>query len=472
MAGTEERENQIKRVRPHSLGAEQTVLGSMLLDNECIPKLEGILTGQDFYTPMYGVIFDAMMELYNEGRPVDPVTLQDRLQQKDVAPEVSNPEFIGELIASVPVSANAKYYAEIVAEKALLRRIIGVNEEVAGLCYAEKESVGTIVEETERKIFDVLNRRRQQDIVPIDEITRNALTVINEAALSRNPITGLATGFKDLDEMLTGLHPSELILIGARPSMGKTALVLNILQNVVFRQDQCAVLFSLEMAKEMIMNRLLSMEGHVDAQRLRSGELNDEDWDKLFEAAETISRSKLIIDETSGITVSDLRSKCRKIKLERDLKLIVIDYLQLMSGSGRRSENRQQEITEISRGLKALARELRVPVIALSQVSRAPDARKEDHRPLLSDLRESGSIEQDADVVMFIYRDEYYNKENSKKKGITELIVAKQRNGPVGTVELAWLPQNLRFANISKEMRMRREREAREQAAAEKSGEQ
>ena len=436
-----------------------TVLGSMLLDNDCIRQMEGLITGQDFYTPMYGVIFDAVMELYNEAQPVDAVTLLNRLIKKDVTPEVASPEFIGDLIAAVPVSANARYYADIVAEKALLRRIISATEEVASLCYAEKESVDEIAEETEKKIFDVLSRRRQEDYTPVEQITRETLAIINEAALSRNPITGLPTGFKDLDEMLTGLHPSEFILIGARPSMGKTALVLNILQNVVFRQGECAALFSLEMSKEMIMNRLLSMEGRVDAQRLRSGELSDGDWDSLFEAAETISRSKLIIDDTSAITVPDLRSKCRKIKLDQDLKLVVIDYLQLMSGSGRRNENRQQEITEISRQLKALARELRIPVIALSQVSRAPDSRKEDHRPMLSDLRESGSIEQDADVVMFIYRDEYYNKENTKSRGITELIVAKQRQGPVGTVELAWLPQNLRFGNITKEMRERRERE-------------
>ena len=446
----DERESQIKRIQPRNIEAEQTVIGSMILDNEIIPALDAILNGEDFYNRQYGIIFDAITELYNEGTPVDPLTLQNRLVSKNVPPEVSNLEFIGDLVAAVPLSANAKYYAEIVSDKALLRRMIHVNEDVANDCYAGKDRVDVIMEEAEKKFFDVLSRKKSLDYTPIQEITLAALEKINEAACSKNPITGLATGFKDLDELLTGLHASELILVAARPSMGKTALVLNILQNVVLGQDQCAVMFSLEMSNEMIMNRLLSQESHVDAQRIRSGDLSDSDWDMLLESAEKIGRSKLIIDDTPGISVAEMRSKCRKIKLENDLKLIVIDYLQLMSASGKRSENRQQEITEISRGLKALAREMNVPVIALSQLSRAPDSRA-DHRPMLSDLRESGSIEQDADVVMFIYRDEYYNKEESKSKGITELIVAKQRNGPIDKVELVWLPQYTKFANMSRQ---------------------
>ena len=452
----DERENQIKRIQPQNIEAEQTVIGSMILDNECIPALEALLGGEDFYNRQYGIVFDAIVELYNEGRPVDLLTLQDRLKAKNVPPEVSNLEYIGELVAAVPLSANAKYYAEIVSDKSLLRRMIHVNEAVANDCYAAKDKVDVIMEEAEKRFFEVLSRKKTLDFTPIDEITMRTLEKINEAARSKNPITGLATGFKDLDEMLTGLHPSELILIAARPSMGKTALVLNILQNVVFKQEQCAVLFSLEMSSEMIVNRLFSQESHVDAQRIRSGDLSDSDWDKLLESADLIGRSKLIIDDTPGISVAEMRSKCRKIKLENDLKLIVVDYLQLMSATGRKSDNRQQEITEISRGLKALAREMNVPVIALSQLSRAPDARA-DHRPMLSDLRESGSIEQDADVVMFIYRDEYYNKENSTSKGITELIVAKQRNGPVDKVELVWLPQYTKFGNLSREQRRQME---------------
>ena len=446
----DERESQIKRIQPQNIEAEQTVIGSMILDNEIIPALDAILTGEDFYNRQYGVVFDTITELYNEGTPVDPLTLQNRLVSKNVPPEVSNLEYIGDLVAAVPLSANAKYYAEIVSDKALLRRMIHVNEEVANDCYAGKDRVDMILEEAEKKFFNVLSRKKTLDYTPIQEITLSALDKINEAARSKNPITGLATGFRDLDELLTGLHPSELILVAARPSMGKTALVLNVLQNIVLKQGQCAVMFSLEMSSEMILNRLLSQESHVDAQRIRSGELSDSDWDMLLESAETIGRSQLIIDDTPGISVAEMRSKCRKIKLEHDLKLIVIDYLQLMSASGRRSENRQQEITEISRGLKALAREMNVPVIALSQLSRAPDSRA-DHRPMLSDLRESGSIEQDADVVMFIYRDEYYNKEESKSKGITELIVAKQRNGPIDKVELVWLPQFTKFESMSRQ---------------------
>lgn len=446
----DERENQLKRIQPQNIEAEQTVIGSMILDNEIIPGLEAILKGEDFYNRQYGVIFDAIMELYNEGVPVDPLTLQNRLVAKNVPPEVSNLDYIGDLVAAVPLSANAKYYGEIVADKALLRRMIHVNEEVAGSCYAGKDRVDVILEEAEKKFFDVLSRKKTLDFTPIQEITLAALEKINEAARSKNPITGLATGFKDLDNLLTGLHPSELILVAARPSMGKTAFVLNVLENVVFKQNHCAVLFSLEMSKEMIMNRLFAQESHVDAQRIRSGQLSDGDWDKLLESADMIGRSQLIIDDTPGMSVAEMRSKCRKIKLEQDLKLIVVDYLQLMSGTGRRSENRQQEITEISRGLKALAREMDVPLIALSQLSRGPESRA-DHRPMLSDLRESGSIEQDADVVMFIYRDEYYNKEESKYKGITELIVAKQRNGPVDKVELAWLSQYTKFGNIQRQ---------------------
>lgn len=446
----DERENQIKRIKPQNLAAEQTVIGSMLMDNECIPSLESILSGEDFYNRQNGVIFDAIVELYNEGKPVDTVTLSERLSTRNLPPGVADLAYLNNLVAEVPLSSNAKYYAEIVSEKSVLRHMIKVGEDVENDCYADNERLDDIMENAEKRFYEVLSRKKNMDYKPIQEITMTALEKINEAARSKNPITGLPTGFKDLDELLTGLHPSELILIAARPSMGKTALVLNILQNVVLEQDKCAAFFSLEMSGELIMNRLFALESHVDAQRIRSGDLSDSDWDKLLEGAEAIGRSQLIIDDTPGISVAEMRSKCRKFKLDHDIKLIVIDYLQLMSPSGKRNENRQQEITEISRSLKALAREMNVPVIALSQLSRAPDTRA-DHRPMLSDLRESGSIEQDADVVMFIYRDEYYNKEESKAKGVTELIVAKQRNGPVDTVRLAWLPQYTKFGNISRD---------------------
>ena len=444
-------ENLIKRIQPQSTEAEQTVIGSMILDNECIPNMQNLISGSDFYNRQYGVLFDAIIELYGEGKAVDILTLQNRLKEKDVSPELSSMEYMGELIASVPISANAKYYAEIVYEKALLRRLIHAAEDVANECYAGKDKLDKILEDAESSMFKVLNERKTTEFVPIAEVAMNALEKINEASKTKNPVTGLATGFVDLDRMLTGLHGSDYVLIAARPSMGKTALALNIMQNVVFRDGKSAAIFSLEMSKEVLMNRLFAMESRIDAQNIRTGNLSDEDWDKLLESADAIGRSNLIIDDTPGISVSEMRSKCRKFKLEHGLDLVVIDYLQLMSGSGRGNEHRQQESSDISRGIMALARELDAPIIALSQLSRAPEARN-DKRPMMSDLRESGAIEQDADVVMFLYRDEYYNKD-TEAKGVTELIVGKQRNGPVGTVELAWLPQYVKFANLNKERR-------------------
>ena len=442
-------ENLIKRIQPHSTEAEQTVIGSMILDNECIPNMQNLISGGDFYNRQYGALFDAITELYSEGKAVDILTLQNRMKEKDVSPELASMEYMGELIAAVPISANAKYYAEIVYEKALLRRLIHASEDVANECYAGKDKLDKILEDAESGMFKVLNERKTTEFVPVADIAMNALEKINEASKTRNPVTGLATGFVDLDRMLTGLHGSDYVLIAARPSMGKTALALNIIQNVVFRDGKSAAIFSLEMSKEVLMNRLFAQESRVDAQNIRTGNLSDEDWDKLLESADTIGRSNLIIDDTPGISVSELRSKCRKFKLEHGLDLVVIDYLQLMSGSGRGSENRQQEISDISRGIKALARELDAPIIALSQLSRAPEARN-DKRPMMSDLRESGAIEQDADVVMFLYRDEYYNKDTDAK-GITELIVGKQRNGPIGTVKLVWLPQYVKFGNYKQD---------------------
>ena len=313
---------------------------------------------------------------------------------------------------------------------------------------AKNMSVEDILADTEKSIFNLVQNRGGGDYVPIKQVVINALDKIEKASKQKGSVTGIATGFVDLDYQMAGLQPSDLILIAARPSMGKTAFVLNIAQYVAIHSQQTTAIFSLEMSKEQLVNRMFSLESRVDAQKLRSGNLTDADWEMLIEGAGNVGRSKLIIDDTPGISISELRSKCRKYKLEHDLKLIIIDYLQLMSGSGRHSESRQQEISDISRSLKALARELNVPVVALSQLSRAVEQRP-DHRPMLSDLRESGAIEQDADVVMFIYRDDYYNKD-SEMKGISEIIVAKQRNGPIGTVNLVWLPQYTRFANMEK----------------------
>lgn len=435
----------IKRVLPHSIDAEQSVIGSMLLDRDAILVASDILTSEDFYQKQYGVIFDAMVELCNEGKPVDPITLQNRLKEKELPPDISSMEYVRELLQAVPLSANVKYYADIVSEKATLRKLIKANEEVANACYLQSESCDEILEEAEKKLFMALQRKDTGEYVPIQQIVLNSIDNIEKASRIKGNVTGIPTGFTDLDYKTSGLHASDLVLVAARPSMGKTAFVLNIAQRIARRGDATVAIFSLEMSKEQLVNRLLAMESHVDSQSLRTGNLTGEDWAKLVEGANVIGSSRLIIDDTPAITVAELRSKCRKYKLEHDLGVIMIDYLQLMSGSGR-SDSRQQEISEISRSLKALARELNVPVIALSQLSRAVEQRP-DHRPMLSDLRESGAIEQDADVVMFIYRDDYYHKD-TEKKDIAEIIIAKQRNGPIGTIELVWMPKYTQFMNM------------------------
>ncbi len=437
----------LKRILPHSIEAEQSVIGSMIMDREAIVVASEIITGEDFYGKQYAILFEAMVELNDEGKPVDLITLQDRLKEKDVPPEVSSLEFVRDLITAVPTSANIRYYANIVAEKATLRRLIRLNEDIANTCYTGKESLEFILEDTEKRVFDLVQRRNTGDYVPIREVVMNAMEKIEQASKNKGSVTGVATGFIDLDYRTAGMQPSDLVLIAARPSMGKTAFVLNIAQHVAFKLNQTVAIFSLEMSKEQLVNRLFSLESKVDAQHLRTGSLSDMEWEKLIESAGVIGKSSLIIDDTPGISISELRSKCRKYKLEHNLQMIIIDYLQLMSGSGR-SDSRQQEISDISRSLKSLARELKVPVLALSQLSRAVEQRP-DHRPMLSDLRESGAIEQDADVVMFIYRDDYYNKD-TEKKGIAEIIIAKQRNGPIGTVELVWLPEYTKFANLQK----------------------
>ena len=379
---------------------------------------------------------------------MDLVTLQEALKTKDLPEELSSVEFLGELLDSVPTSVNVRHYAQVVADKSALRRMIRANEEIANMCYLDKEPVETIMETTEKRIFDLLQKKSTDDFVPIQEVVLSVINKIEMAAKHKGTVTGISTGFYDLDYKTSGLQPSDLILVAARPSMGKTAFVLNLAQYICVRNKVPTAIFSLEMSKDQLINRVLSMESKVDSQAMRTGNLNQADWEKLIESAGIISEAPLIIDDTPGISIGELRSKCRKYKLENDLQLVIIDYLQLMTGGGRGSESRQQEISDISRSLKALARELNAPVIALSQLSRACETRP-DHRPMLSDLRESGAIEQDADVVMFIYRDDYYNKD-TEKKNISEIIIAKQRNGPIGTVELVWLPNYTKFANKEK----------------------
>ena len=340
----------IKRILPHSIEAEQSVIGSMILDRDAILVASEILTSDDFYQKQYGIIFDAMVELCNEGKPVDLVTLQNRLKEKELPPDISSMEYVRDLISAVPTSANVKYYAKIVSEKAVLRRLIKANEEIANTCYLEKENTEIILEEAEKKLFNILQRRNNEEYVPIQQVVLNAINNIEKASKLKGSVTGIPTGFMDLDYKTSGMHPSDLVLIAARPSMGK---------------DVTVAIFSLEMSKEQLVNRLLAMESHVDSQNMRTGNLKDEDWTKLVEGADIIGKSNLIIDDTPGISIAEMRSKCRKYKLEHNLGIIMIDYLQLMSGSGK-SDSRQQEISDISRSLKALARELNVPVIALS----------------------------------------------------------------------------------------------------------
>ena len=436
---------QVKRIMPHSIEAEQSVIGSMIMDKEAIVIASEIVTADDFYSQQYAALFDAMVDMYNAGQPVDLITLQAKLKEKGVPAQVSSLDYVRELLATVPTSANVRYYATIVMEKAVERRLIKIAEGIANDCYNGTEPLETILAETEKKVFGLLQNRAGGEYVPIKQVVLNALSKIAMASKQAGAVTGISTGFIDLDARTAGFQPSDLILLAARPSMGKTAIVLNIAQHIAIKEGLTTAIFSLEMSKEQLVNRFLSAESSVDAQLIRNGNLSPEQWTKLVEGAGVIGESKLIIDDTPGITINELRSKCRKYKLDHDLKIIIIDYLQLMSGNGK-SESRQQEISEISRALKALARELNVPVIALSQLSRQVEQRP-DHRPMLSDLRESGAIEQDADVVMFLYRDEYYNKD-SPDKGKAELIVAKQRNGPTGTVYLAWIAENTRFANL------------------------
>ena len=437
----------ITRIMPNSLEAEQSVVGSMIMDKQAIITAGEILTQEDFYHKQYGVMFQAMTDMNNDGKIVDIVTLQEKLKEKNVPPEVYSLEFIRELLESVPTSANIRQYSKIVKDKAVLRNIIHVNEKIANQCYTGSDSTEDILADVEKQIFDLVKNKGVREYLPIDKVVLEALDKISMAAKNRGAVTGVPTGFKDLDSYLSGLQPSDFVLIAARPSMGKTAFVLNIAENVAIKQGITTAVFSLEMSNVQLVNRMLSLESSVDADKIRKGHLDSNDWGKIIEGADGIAKSSLIIDDTPGISIAELRSKCRKYKMENNLGLVIIDYLQLMSGSGRgRTESRQQEISDISRSLKALARELDVPVVTLSQLSRAVEQRP-DHRPMLSDLRESGAIEQDADVVMFLYRDDYYNHD-TELKGIAEVIIAKQRNGPIGTVKMAWIPQQTRFADL------------------------
>ena len=438
-------EETMKRIPPAAKEAEQSVIGAMILDQDAIVSAAEIITKEDFYYREYGSLFEAILELYNEGKSVDVVTLQDRLRDKSLPDEICSLEFIASLAAAVPSSSNAREYAQIIADKSMLRRLIKVTGDITEECYRDQADVSSVMDHAEHGIFEVLQNKGNSDFVPIRKIVVSVLRKIEKAAKSDGYVTGLSSGFIELDYKTAGFQPSDLILLAARPSMGKTALALNIAQYVTTKLNEAVALFSLEMSKEQLTSRLLSMESHIDSNNLRSGQLRDEDWESLIDSAGRIGNSKLIIDDTPSISAPALRSRARKYKLEYDVKLILVDYLQLMSASGR-SDSRQQEVADISRSLKAIARELDVPIIVLSQLNRSVEKR-DNKRPLLSDLRESGAIEQDADLVMFLYRDEYYNQD-TEDKNIAEVIIAKQRNGPTGTVRLLWLPQFTQFRTL------------------------
>lgn len=435
-----------KKVLPNSLQMEQAVIGSMLMDRDAVAEVADLLTKDDFYYNQYGLLFSAIVELYNEGKPIDLAIVSNRLKEMGAPESVSSMSYIGEVLDSVQFASHAAEYAKIVQDKAVLRRMIKYAEKTMAQCYESEESVNDLLEQSEKDLFDITQKRNTgMQFVEMKEIALNVLDNIEASAKRGSKVTGVPTGFTDLDDKLTGLHGSELILIAARPAMGKTAFALNIAQYAAMKADVPVALFSLEMSKEQLATRLIAMDSMVDSQAIRTGQLLDTDWDKIMESTYRVGETPMYIDDTPGINIAELRSKCRKLKQTKDIGLIVIDYLQLMNAGGR-SESRQQEISTISRSLKKLARELDVPVIALSQLNRAVDSR-EDHKPVMSDLRESGAIEQDADVIMFIYRDDYYNKEDSPKPGIADIIVAKQRNGSTGPVELTWIGKYTKFAN-------------------------
>lgn len=439
-------ESFIKKIPPHDETAERSVVGSMIIDPDAITVASELLEADDFYQAKYGVVFQTIVELYNLGKPVDLVMLQAKLKEKEVSSELYELDFISGLIDAVPTSANVRHYAQLVREKATLRRLIKVTEDIANNCYVDKEAADVLLDSTEKKIFDLLQKRDVKETEDIRDLVIKSLEGIEAASKHHGGVTGVATGFIDLDYKTAGMQPADLVLIAARPSMGKTAFVLNIAEHAALKSKVPTVIFSLEMSAVQITNRFLAMNARVDAQKMRTGNLSDADWANLHESAVALAEAPLIIDDTPGITISEMRSKCRQYKYEKGVGMIIIDYLQLMS-AGHRVESREKEISEISRALKSLARELKCPVLACSQLSRAVEQRP-DKRPMLSDLRESGAIEQDADVIMFIYRDEYYNKDRDDNKGIAEIIIGKQRNGPTGTVTLKSQLEYTRFNNL------------------------
>lgn len=435
----------MQRIPPHSMEAEQSVLGSMLLDKEAVAAAGEVLQAEDFYSDAHREIYEAMLSLYEAGKPVDLVTLVDELDQRGTMDGVGGLTYVTDLSRMVPSTANVRYYIRIIEEKSILRKLIKASGSIMNESYEASKEVDEIINQAEKSIFDISQKQSTTSFEHIKDTLLSSYAKIEELYNSKGSITGLPTGFVELDYKLSGMHPSELILVAARPGMGKTSFIMNVAQYAAIHSKAPVAVFNLEMSRDQLANRMLCCEANVELQKIRTGNLSEDDWRKLARAMAPLSQAPIYIDDTPGISVTEIRSKCRRLKIEHGLGLVVIDYLQLMSGRGR-TDSRQQEIAEISRALKVLAMELSVPIIAGSQLSRAPEART-DHRPMLSDLRESGAIEQDADVVMFLYRDEYYNPD-SEDKNIAEVIVAKQRNGPTGVVKLAWLGQYTKFANL------------------------
>lgn len=435
------------RIPPQNVEAEQSVLGSMILDKDAISTVSEFIKGEDFYRNDHKEIFDAIIDLYELDKPVDLVTLIERLKQRNSLDTVGGVEYLSHISSGVPTTSNVKYYAKIVEEKALLRRLIKSAGDIMNMGYEASEDVSYIMDDAERQIFDLVQRRNSKGVFQLKDVLIDSINKIEEIYNNKGKLSGVSTGFTDLDHKTSGLQPSDLIIVAARPAMGKTSFCLNIAQSVAIHSKVPVAFFSLEMAKEQLVNRMIWSEALVDSQKIRTGNLDDDDWQKIARVIGPMSEAPIYIDDTPGISVTEIRAKCRKLKMRKNIGLVVIDYLQLMQGRGK-SESRQQEISEISRSLKILAKELNVPVIALSQLSRSAETRS-DHKPVLSDLRESGAIEQDADIVMFLYRDDYYNPE-TEKKNIAEVILAKHRNGATGSVDLVWLGQYTKFANLEK----------------------
>ena len=439
---------ELGKVPPHDVEAEQAVLGSMLTDKDAVISAIEVLKVEDFYRTDNKSIYEAIMNLYNKAEPIDIITVKDELESLGKFEQVGGLEYLASLPDKVPTTANAMKYIKIVEEKSTLRNLIKTANEIIELGYDPTEDVSDIMEGAEKKIFNIMQNKDKKSYSPIKDVLVDSFTQLEELYNRKQHITGVPSGFVELDYKTAGFHGSDLVLIAARPAMGKTAFALNIATNAAVRASVPVAIFSLEMSKEQLVNRILCSEAMVDSNKVRTGKLEEDDWTKLAGSIGPLSEAEIYIDDTPGISITEIRAKCRKLKLEKNIGMVVIDYLQLVQGSNKRNGSREQEISEISRSLKILAKEIGVPVIALSQLSRAAEQRP-DHRPMLSDLRESGAIEQDADIVMFLYRDDYYNKD-SEKKDIAEVIIAKHRGGSTGTVELLWLGSYTKFVNLEK----------------------